>query len=47
MLVSVSRTDGRAFAAAAAVLAVSCIAGCLIPAWRAARVDPAVALRHE
>ena len=47
MLVSVSRGDIRAFAAAAAVLAAACIAGCLVPAWRAARVDPAVALRHE
>ncbi len=47
MLVSVSRTDIRAFAAAAAILAAACIAGCLVPAWRAARVDPAVALRHE
>jgi len=47
MLVSVSRTDIRAFAAAAAILAAACLAGCLIPAWRAARVDPAVALRHE
>jgi putative ABC transport system permease protein len=47
VLVSVSRSDVRAFAAAAAILATACIAGCLVPAWRAARVDPAVALRQQ
>jgi putative ABC transport system permease protein len=47
VLLSVAPTDVRAFVAAAAVLAAACMAGCLVPALRAARVDPAVALRHH
>jgi ABC-type transport system, involved in lipoprotein release, permease component len=47
LLLQVRPTDARAFATAAAILAAACLLGCLVPAVRAARVDPAVALRHH
>ncbi len=43
----VSATDPWTFAAVIAVLAASGSAACLLPAWRAARVDPTRALRYE
>jgi putative ABC transport system permease protein len=43
----VSPTDPWTFAAVIAVLAASGFAACLLPAWRAARVDPTRALRYE
>jgi putative ABC transport system permease protein len=47
LLFGVSANDPWAYAtSAAALLAISVIAA-VIPAWRAARVDPLVALRHE
>ena len=46
-LVEVSPTDPIALAAASAVLILAALFGCLIPARRAIRVDPAVALRNE
>jgi predicted permease len=46
-LVQVSPTDPVALAAASAVLILAAVLGCLIPARRAIRVDPAVALRNE
>ena len=46
-LVGVSPIDPIAFAAATAVLAFAAILGCWIPARRASRVDPVVALRSE
>jgi putative ABC transport system permease protein len=43
----VSATDPWTFAAVVTVLAASGFAACLLPAWRAARVDPTRALRYE
>ncbi len=47
VLVGVSPSDPLTLAAAAAVLVLAAGLGCWIPARRAMRVDPAVALRHE
>jgi len=46
-LANVSTTDPATFAMVALVLILAAICGCLIPARRAMRVDPVVALRHE
>jgi predicted permease len=46
-LVQVSPNDPTALFTASALLVWSATLGCLIPARRAMRVDPAVALRHE
>jgi putative ABC transport system permease protein len=46
-LVRVSPNDPTALFIASALLMLSATLGCLIPARRAIRVDPAVALRHE
>ncbi len=47
MLYGIEATDPATFAAMAAVLAAAAFAACLVPARRAALVDPAVALRAE
>jgi predicted permease len=46
-LVQVSPADPLALVGASAVLIFSAALGCFIPARRATRVDPVVALRHE
>jgi len=46
-LVEVSPSDPITLVVASAVLTVAALLGCLIPARRATRVDPVVALRHE
>jgi ABC-type antimicrobial peptide transport system permease subunit len=44
-LYNVSPRDPRAFASGLAVMMITAIAACLLPAWRATRIDPARALR--
>jgi len=46
-LFGVRATDPATFAGVAAVLAGAILAACLAAAWRAARIDPLVALRRE
>jgi len=47
LLFQVSPTDLSAFGGASAVLALVAVAACLLPAWRAGRLDPVVTLRRE
>ncbi|MDR3702402.1 MAG: ABC transporter permease [Candidatus Sulfopaludibacter sp.] len=47
MLVGVSPADPLTLAAVGLVLALAGISGSTVPAMRATRIDPAVALRHE
>ena len=46
-LFNVPPTDVATFAGVAVCLAVTAVAACLLPAWRAMHVDPVVALRAE
>jgi predicted permease len=46
-LFALQPTDPATFALACAVLTAAATAAALLPAWRAARVDPMIALRHE
>ena len=47
LLFQVSATDTQVFVAVTALLALIALASCAGPALRAARVDPAIALRTE
>ncbi len=47
MLFGVSAHDPLTFAVVAIVLSAVAAVACWIPAWRATRVDPMIALRHE
>ncbi len=47
LLFGVSATDVTTYVAAPVVLALVAVAACFIPAWRAARTDPARVLREE
>jgi putative ABC transport system permease protein len=47
LLYEVRPTDAVTFISAAVILAVLALAASLVPAWRATRVDPLIALRTE
>jgi putative ABC transport system permease protein len=47
MLYGVQPLDTSVFLEATVLLLVVTAAACIVPAWRASRLDPMVALRHE
>jgi putative ABC transport system permease protein len=46
-LYGVGAMDGRAFAVVALILVAAALVACLLPAWRASRVEPIEALRYD
>jgi ABC-type lipoprotein release transport system permease subunit len=47
MLFGVEPTDATTFVGVIALFAMIALIACLIPAWRAVRVDPVAALQAE
>jgi putative ABC transport system permease protein len=47
LLFEIQPTDITSYVTACAVLTTVALLACLLPAWRAAHVDPATSLRHE
>jgi ABC-type antimicrobial peptide transport system permease subunit len=47
LLFEISPLDPVSYFAAAALLGLLSVCACLVPAWRAARVDPIIAMQSE
>jgi len=47
LLFGVGTADPISYAGAGAVMALAVLLACGLPAWRAARVDPMIALRND
>jgi len=47
LLYKISPHDPLAFGMAFAVIAIASLAACFLPAWRATRIDPVLALREQ